>query len=116
MELAFESEFIRQICEDMAMAKLELGDTVAETLTHRLADLHAAGSICDLIVGNCRILDAGGMQRVYIDLPQGYRMVLTANHPRMSLVEHGDIDWASVTRIKILQIGRECNDKYPVLP
>lgn len=107
MELAFESLTIRDICEDQITAKLELGDIVAEALRHRLADLHAATSISDLLVGNCRILGVGDAQRVYIDLPQDHYMVLVANHPKKLLTPQGDLDWNSITRIKIIRIGEK---------
>ena len=107
MELAFESKSLRDICEDQITARLELGDTVAEDLKHRLADLHAAISISDLIVGNCRIVGMGDAQRVYIDLPQDHYIVLAANHPKKLLTPQGDLDWNSVTRIKILLIGKK---------
>ncbi len=111
MELAFETRALRCICEDLTTAKLELGDTVAEALKHRLADLHAAVSINDLLVGNCRIVGMGGARRVYIDLPQDFRIVLVANHPKKPLTTQGDLDWNSVTRIKIILIGRNHDKK-----
>lgn len=106
MEISFETRSLRSICEDLTAAKVGLGDTVAEALTHRLADLRAAVSISDLLVGNCRIVGSGGAQRLYIDLPQENCMVLVANHPRKPLTSQGDVDWNSVTRIKLTRIGR----------
>ena len=106
MELAFKSKYLRDICEDMTKAKFVLGDTVAEALAHRLADLHAAISIRDLLVGNCRIEGVGDTQRVYIALPQDHCIILTANHLKQPITPQGDLDWNSVTRIKIILIGK----------
>ena len=111
MELAFESKYLRDICEDMSKARFVLGDTVAEALTHRLADLHAAISISDLLVGNCRIEGIGGAQRAYIDLPHDHCIILTANHPKQPVTLQGDLDWNSVTRIKIILIGKNHEKK-----
>ena len=44
LELAFESKELRDVCENEAEAKRQLGDSVAEMLKHRLADLNAATS------------------------------------------------------------------------
>ena len=111
MEIAFESQSLRLTCEDLTTAKFALGDMVAEALQHRLADLQAAVSINDLIVGNCRIVGMGDAQRVYMDLPKDHHMVLAANHPRKPLTPQGDLDWMSVTRIKIIFIGGDHDRK-----
>jgi hypothetical protein len=39
-----------------------------------------------------------------VDLCDGYRIVFDANHPNIPLTETGSIDWAKVSRIKILRI------------
>lgn len=111
MELAFESKHLRSICEDLTAARLELDDAVAESLKHRLADLQAAVSIYDLLWGNCRVVGSGRAQRVRIDLPQGFYIVLAANHPRVPLTPEGDVDWNAVIRVKIIHIGGPCVKK-----
>lgn len=104
MELAFDSKSLRTICENEAHAKRKLGPTVAEVLRHRLADLRAATSIKDLIVGRPRILDGTDHQHVVIDLCDDYRMVFCANHPNNLVAKSGKIDWPKVSRIRILSI------------
>lgn len=111
MELAFESKHLRCICEDLTAARLELGDAVAESLKHRLADLQAAASIYDLLWGNCRIVGGGRAQRVRIDLLHGFYIILAANHPRIPLTPKGEVDWNAVIRVKIIQIGGHCVKK-----
>lgn len=107
LDLAFDSKLLRTICENEEEAFHELGRPVGEVLKHRLADLRAAISINDLLVGQPRILD-GEVQSQYliIDLCDGYQMIFSANHPNNPIGENGKIDWQKVSRIKILRIER----------
>ncbi len=105
MELAFESRTLRTVCESETSAQRELGPTVAEVLKHRLADLRAATSINDLVAGNPRLSDGGDDQHLIIDLASGYNIVLGANHPKNPLTEAGRLNWAMISRVKLLWIG-----------
>ena len=102
MEFAFESKKLRDICESESEAKRHLGDSVAEMLKHRLADLDAARSAKDLIVGRPRLGDDA--ETMMVDLCEGSRLVFTANHPNNPTTENGELDWANVRRIRILRI------------
>jgi hypothetical protein len=99
LELAFDSKLLRDICEDEDQAKLDLGPEVAEALKHRLADLRAAKSARDLLVGQPRLVGDG--KEMVVDLTDGHRMVLKPNHP---LTGKNAPDWETVNRIKILRI------------
>jgi len=102
LELAFDSRSLRDICESAAEARSKLGQSVAEILRHRLADLHAARTIRDLVAGQPRI--GRDSQHLVIDLCDGYRLVLTANHNKCPTTPTNQIDWTKVHRIKILGI------------
>ncbi len=102
MQLAFDSKELREICESDSQARLDLGDAVAEMLKHRLADMRAAKSAKDLVAGKPRTHPDS--QHMLIDLSDGYTIVFKANHTNNPLTEAGDLDWAKVTRIKILRI------------
>ena len=81
----------------------ELGTRVAEFLKRRLADLRAATSVDDLVAGRPRALE-GTDQLMVVDLCDGHRMVFCANHPKNPMTESGELDWARVSRVKILRI------------
>lgn len=104
MELAFESRWLRTICETEAQAKSELGNSVAEVLKHRLADLRAATSVKDLLAGRPRVLDGSEGKHMVVDLADGYRLVFKSNHINRPNDPVDEINWAQVTRIKILRI------------
>ncbi len=105
LELAFETRELRDICENEAEAKRQFGDAVAEVLKHRLADLDAAISPVDLIAGDPRL--EPGNDAMALDLSEGYRLVFAPNHPHNPTTASGGIDWGNVSRIRILQIGRQ---------
>ena len=107
LDLAFASKSLRTICENEEEAVHELGGSVGEVLKHRLADLRAAITINDLLVGQPRILDGDTYNRhMIIDLCDSYQMIFSANHPNNPIGENGKIDWQKVSRIKILRIER----------
>lgn len=107
MELAFESKSLRTICESEARAKREFGPTVAEVLKHRLADLRAATSVNDLVAGRPRASRGADHQHIVVDLCNGYRIILGPNHPKNPMTETGRLDWARVSRIKVLRIDSD---------
>lgn len=108
MELAFDTKSLRTICESEPHARRELGPNVAETLKHRLADMHAATSPKDLVAGRPRELPRSGTQpRMALDLSDGLSILFCANHPKAPLTARGDLDWSRVNRVKILGIGNE---------
>jgi hypothetical protein len=104
LQLAFESKQLRTICEDEVQAKVELGETVAKTLKHRLADLRAATSIKDLLVGNPRSLPQPEGSNMVVDLCAGWHLVIAANHVSNPTTLENNLDWSRVTRIKILRL------------
>lgn len=103
LELAFDTELLRTTGESETHAKRELGARVAETLKHRLADLRAATSVKDLVAGGPRELHGSG-DLMAVDLCDGYRIVFCANHPNDPMTGTGGLDWARVSRIKIMRI------------
>jgi hypothetical protein len=106
LEIAFETRSLRSICESEGLATRELGQAVAESLRRRLADLRAATSTADLLVGNPREykVDSSTMM---LDLSADHRLVFTANHPTNPETEAGAVDWSKISRVKILRIEHE---------
>ena len=104
LELAFDSQSLRTLCESEAYARCDLGPNVAEALKRRLADLSAATSVNDLVVGLPREVEGSDRQEMAVDLRDGYRIIFRANHPKNPIADNGDLDWGSVSRLKILRI------------
>jgi plasmid maintenance system killer protein len=105
LELAFHTKSIRTVCESGDEAKRELGAEVAAALRNRLADMRAAKSPKDLVVGQPRI--GADSQHMIVDLCDGHRIVFKANHANYPKNESNELDWARVSRIKIMRIESE---------
>lgn len=77
-----------------------------ETLQDRLADLDAAESIADLLVGNIRDIDYLDAQCKILDLADNHGIVFCSNHPKRHMASQKRVDWIKVARIKIVLIGK----------
>lgn len=103
MIIAFGSTFIRAVCEDPGAADQHLGHEMGDTLRDRLADVRAAVTVEDLLVGQP---STGGPSRreLRIRLGQAGLLVLRANHRRLPLDPHGDVDWRRVSYVQVIGI------------
>ena len=82
----------------------KLGERVAIALQHRLADLEVASSVKDLVVGSPRLLDGSEREIMVVDLLNGHCLHFAANHVKNPVTPENQVDWARVTRIKIVRI------------
>lgn len=105
MELSFETKFLRDACENQDFSNSEFGKKVSARLRSRLADLRAATSVLDLIVGNPSEIQGFHVHTYKIDLCDGFVLTFISNHTTAPL-EEGKINWEKVNRIKILSIGK----------
>ena len=106
MVLAFASLSLRALCEDAAQADAELGLAAAQALRRRVADLQAATSPSDLIVGKPRVVHDREHEFMILDLSDDFRVKFAPNHPKNPCTTDCQIDWAKVSRIKIFEIAR----------
>jgi len=104
LELAFETKSLRDLCEKEEKARRELGPDVAHKLKHRVADLRAAESVKDLVAGRPRETESANPGCFVIDLANGSLLAFCANHRKVPLLTSGGVDWARISRIKILRI------------
>ena len=81
-----------------------MGSEAAEMLKHRIADLRAAITINDLVVGSPRVLANTSGLYMSINLRDGQKLIFCANHVENPTCDTGDVDWSRVSRIKILRI------------
>lgn len=102
--IAFDSLWLRAVCEGADKADSELGAVVARMLRNRLADLSAASSPMDLVAGGPRVIKDGDLEYMVISLQNGFRIELVPNHVNNPRDRADRIDWARVSRIKIIGI------------
>ena len=106
MDIAFQSKSLRDACESEDMLKVKFGEAVGSAILRRLADLRAAATIRDLVVGNPRELLSGKHPALCIDLACGAALLMRANHLKPARTSSGTISWAEVTRFKVMSIGK----------
>ena len=114
MQLAFDSEHLRSICENEAASETELGEDITRALRGRLADLSAATSVSDLPAGNPCISDVGDTECLVIEITRDCQLICKANHIRNPLTVSGNLDWDQVSRIKVVHIGKGYDYQYRV--
>jgi hypothetical protein len=102
VELAFSERSLRQLCESKVTADRKLGAKVGERLRRRIADLHAAVSVKDLVTGQPREVEHDHyLVQVFDDCSISF----CANHHTLPRLTSGKTDWSKVSRIKIVRIG-----------
>lgn len=90
------------MCESDTTADVRIGPAAARMLRNRLADLRSASTPKDLVAGNPRIAQDGN--EMQIELCDGWRLVLEANHVTNPLSEQKRVDWDRVSRVKVVRI------------
>jgi hypothetical protein len=105
MELAFATQELRSLCEDMHVAAQALEAEVVDQLKARLADLRAANAADDLLVASPELV-LGSAPTVTVELARGWVMVIQPNHRRVPEGDTGGIDWTRVRRVRVLEITR----------
>jgi hypothetical protein len=105
VELAFENEQLRAICIKRGRAIAVLGPDVAHELNKRIADVRAAATASDLLVG-IRVIANEGYEAMRVSLCNGFELTLVANHVQNPTSASSKIDWAKVVRVKVLDISR----------
>lgn len=105
MEIAFRTKLLRSICEYEHVAHSHLCSTLVTILKARVADLRAADTVSDLLVGHPTAHRAGSEQYFSITLDKADKLCFQSNHKKSPLLANGAIDWPRVYRIKIVSIS-----------
>jgi len=109
MELAFSTKSLRELCESEINARKGLGNRVAAKLKSRLADFRSATSIKDVAACKFYELDGEREQHMAVDLCDGFRLVICPNNRIVPLTKSGQVNWAAVSRIKIVGVENDEN-------
>lgn len=101
MEVTFATRRLRTICEDLPAGSLP--PAVAGALRERVADLRAALSADDLLVGVT--LAPGPPPEIVLDLAEGVILRCAVAHRLVPRNGAGEMRWALVRRVKVVAIG-----------
>ncbi len=107
MELAFDTEDLRDMCEHEATAIARLGALAAAELMNRLSDIQAADRVGDVLAGQPRANFVSGTECVQFDLTDQYVLTVAANHAPPRLNHLGRPDWSRVRRMKIISVEQQ---------
>ena len=107
LEIAFQTRELRATCESPTRAKRELGEPGSKALRRALADMNAVETAAELFeiglgVENCA--QERGVLR--FQLSEGLILYCHVNHQSVPMNGEG-VDWAQVTRLKVVHIGSE---------
>ena len=105
MEIAFADRALRAVCENGAVADLDLDPDVSDLLRDRLADLRAADSVLDLPGVETMIVEQPE-PAARIALARGFVLSAKPNHRQPPRAQDGSVDWSRVRRIQITEILR----------
>jgi hypothetical protein len=104
LELAFQNKELRTLCENEESAIAQYGKDVSSKLKTRLADFRAHKNVTEIVVGKKEEIATESVSAIKVDLCDGYFIVLCSNHVNAPKNSEGKIEWALVSRIKILNI------------
>ena len=107
LKLAFETEVLRDLCTSEVIALQELPPALAQSLFRRLADIRAASNILYLPVGKPAELNAAPPGLVVVKLHQNHHLLFSAAHQQVPILSSGNVNWSSVTSVKLLKIGKD---------
>lgn len=101
--IAFRTLTLRRLCEDNSVAVAKFGEQIGAGLRGRVADLRAAGTIADLVVGTPR---TGGPtnRELTLDLAIGASTLWIANHTKPRVDDAGMVDWSRTTYVQLIEI------------
>jgi hypothetical protein len=103
VELTFETQNLRRTCEDPDFADAQLGQEAAQEFIDRLADLRAAESLADVVVGRSRVISASEPAFGISIGSSNLLIAEVANRPIPQTTD-GHVDCQKVWRLKLIAI------------
>lgn len=105
MEIVFQNQHLRDLCEKKKLAERKLGYICAKKLRLRLNEIRAASTVKDLAFGRPHPLQGKRLGEMALDLTGGYRLVFAPAETPIPTNADGSVDWSRVTIIEIEYIG-----------
>ena len=104
MQIAFETEAIRETCLKADVAQAKFGNVSAKSLFSAIADIRAASTAIDLFLAE-ETEDENGSHKLQVKFQGGGQLTLVSNHNRHNGPNAVRVNWSQVTRIRILEIS-----------
>lgn len=88
---------------------MNLGADLAAVLFDRVADLMAAQSASEVPLSQIVRGNELEPDKLKVRLGDGSHLLLVSNHREHRVQPHAEVDWASVRRVKIVEVWNEPN-------
>ncbi len=105
MEISFADESIRALCAQTKRATQTLGAESAKKLQRRMTEMFNAETVSELVAGRPHPLKGTRAGTFALDLHGGQRLLFKPTLQPPPTKDDGGIDWASVTKITITELG-----------
>jgi hypothetical protein len=106
MELAFRNRKLRTLCQDHDEAVRVMGESAAEVLRTRMADLRAVTYLAELPAGRPVVVE-GEPPQLRFDLREGWSLLMTVGHQTVPRTDTGDLDQTRVRRALVQELSNE---------
>lgn len=105
MKVSYDDSDLEALCRQVRIATKKLGGPSAKKLQHRIAELHAARVIGELVAGRPHPLKGDWAGQFAVDLHGGHRLVFRPTEEAVTLKPDGSIDWAAVNAVTVIWVG-----------
>jgi proteic killer suppression protein len=105
MKVSYEHDDVETLCKHHKVAVKRLGAASARKLQRRLAELHAASAVSDLVVGRPHPLRYDRAGQFAVDLHKGTRLIFKPTFQPQPLKDDGSINWSQIAEITIIEVG-----------
>ena len=105
MEISFADKSVEALCAQTGLATKTLGAESANKLQRRIAELFNAENVSELVAGRPHPLQGARAGSFALDLHGGQRLLFKPPLQPPPTKKDGGIDWASVTKITITELG-----------
>ncbi len=102
MEIAFNTQSLRSLCENESVMDKKLGRVGAQAFQVCLSDLRAASTIADITVNYAA--EIASKSDIELVLAEGIHVRLRATDSGVKRPKGAPVDWAKVSRLKIMEI------------
>lgn len=105
MEIEFGTKNLQKSCETETLMKRKFGNELVNKIKLRLVDLRAASNVAELVAGRPHPLNYRRKGQFALHLTNMQRLVFVPVNDPIPRREDGEIEWAKVTKIRIIEIG-----------
>ena len=105
MEISFADKSVEALCAQTRLATKTLGAESAKKLQCRMAEMFNAENVSELVAGRPHPLQGERAGTFALDLHGGQRLVFKPTLQPPPTKKDGGIDWASVTKVTITELG-----------